>query len=643
MKKPKKLLALLLTSVLALGTVACSTNDEITPESTPQPTQEAQQTTEPAKTEETKEDNNTSTDGSNQIIIGDTTELDANFISGWTNTGVNNAVKFLIGTEQGYATTAFTKEGTFEVDKTVVKDYESVVHDDGSKTYSFTINANLTWNDGTPITAKDYVFRALLESSPEFKELDATVSGGESLIGYEEFNSGETKTFAGIHLIDEYTFSITIKAEELPDFFDLELAQLSPYPMFVIAPGVDISDDGQGATLSDEFTTDLIRESIMNEKTGYRFNPKITCGPYNFEGYDVSNKSATLVKNDLYAGTYDGVTPSIDKLIFKYVVDATQLVELETGTIDLLVQVADGDKIEEGLDLVDAGKANYSEYPRAGYGKIAFHCDFSPTQFQSVRQAIAWCLDRDEFCRQFTSGYGIVVNGYYGASLWEYLENKQELDDRLVNYTYNLDKAKELLIEDGWVLDENGGDYVEDSGNIRYKDVDGELMPLVIEWASSADNPVSTLISTMLISEVEKIGMQINQNIMDFPTLLKNYNRTGVDAVYSMYNLATGFAETSPVWYYYSRNPDYMGMYNANFILDEELENIALDMKATDPEDKEGWADKWVEFQVRWNELLPDVPLYSNQYHDFFSTKLENYEPNSMWQVKYAIIRANVK
>ena len=64
---------------------------------------------------------------------------------------------------------------------------------------------------------------------------------------------------------------------------------------------------------------------------------------------------------------------------------------------------------------------------RAGYGKITFACDFGPTQFPAVRQAIAYLLDRNEFASQYSGGYARVVNGYFGLSQWEYRENREAL------------------------------------------------------------------------------------------------------------------------------------------------------------------------------------------------------------------------
>jgi len=318
--------------------------------------------------------------------------------------------------------------------------------------------------------------------------------------------------------------------------------------------------------------------------------------------------------------------------------------ELKTGAIDMLQGISGGVQINRGLDMYDQGLVNYAFYPRYGYGKIAFACDFGPTQFDSVRRAIAYSLDRNEFARQYTGGFGIVVNGYYGASMWEYKQNADRLDKELNAYAYNLQKAEEELVAGGWTLNKDGKAFQKGVDTLRHKMVDGKLMPLVIEWANTDNNPVSELIATMLVPEVRKIGMQINGTTVDFAVLLNHLYKEGIDKpVYGMFNLGTGFATTQAYWYYYSTDPEYFGTYNTNFIADKELESIALDMKKTDPTDLAGWVEKWIKFEKRWNFLLPDIPLYSDMYHDFYNPRIVGYESSSTWDFRYAIVRASVK
>ena len=664
----KKLLALLLAVAMTFSLVACGgesvSQGEVDNTSSSSSSEESSESTEPVE---------------NQVIVGDVTQLNGDFMEGWTNIASNACIKSLI---YGYGTVILTQEGKWDVDPQVVTNYETTENEDGSKTYTFEIAQDLTYNDGTPITAKDYVFSLLLSSSPEFGELEADNTAGVNLVGFENFNAGHMvneeglavdadgnaiqaweevtdeegntstqmgeitgeavpcKTFSGVRLLGDYSFSVTIKAEELPYFYELTLASVGPMPYSVIAPGVEITDDGNGATLSDEFTTDLIRETLVDETNGYRYKPAVTCGAYSFESYDANSSTAVIVRNEKFKGIYDGTKPSIDKIIVKLVEEATQVDELEAGTVDLIPQISGGDRINAGLDLVDKGLAAYSNYPRFGYGKIAFACNFGPTQFPAVRQAVAWLLDRDEFARQYTGGYGVVVDSNYGASQWEYQENKDALESNLTHYTLNVDKAKEILIADGWTLNENGEDFVEGTDTLRYKKVGNELMPLTIQWASTG-NSVADLISTMLLPEAEKVGMQIVATNMDFNVLISHYYQQVDPKVYHMFNMGTGFADVSAFWYYY--DPQFNGLYNTNFIDDEELLKLATELKTTDPEDTAGWSEKWVQFQERWNYLMPDIPLYSDDYHDFYNAKIENYESSPQWRWESAIIRASIK
>ena len=317
--------------------------------------------------------------------------------------------------------------------------------------------------------------------------------------------------------------------------------------------------------------------------------------------------------------------------------------ELAAGSVDLISGVSGGTAINSGLDVCDAGNAQYAVYDRAGYGQITFACDFGPTQFASVRQAIAYCLDRDEFARQYSGGYAKVVNGLYGLSTPEYKRNQETVDNELNNYAKDLEKAKEVLIADGWTLNADGGEFVEGVDEVRYKNVDGELMACEINWANTPDNPVSDLLNTMLPGEMAKVGMKLNSTTVEFGVLLNNMYRTGIDEpTYHMFNLATGFVPISSYWYEYSMDDAYMGSYNTNFIRDEELASIAAEMKQIPYEDKEAWDAAWINLQKRWNELLPNIPLYSDEYHDFYSNKIQNYDPDSLWQWERAIVYAYI-
>jgi peptide/nickel transport system substrate-binding protein len=521
-----------------------------------------------------------------------------------------------------------------------VESFSTLINTDGSKTFTFVICKDLTYNDGTAITAKDYVFSALLCFSNEFVEIGADNAGNEMYPGGPEYSAGESDILPGFRLLGDYEFSVTLVAEELPNHYELVKVELPPYPLHVIAPGCDVKDDGQGVYMDGPWSADLLRESLLNEQTGYAYNPKVTSGPYQFDSYDTATKTAILSANPMFLSTYDGYRPQIGQIILKETVSATKLDELEAGTVDLLDGCAAVTEIEKGLALADSGNAGYFNYPRSGFGHVTFKCDIGPTQFEEVRKALIYCLDREEFTRLFAQGYAVVVDGYYGLSSPEYKAAKDELEAQITHYTLNLEKAEELLVSGGWSLGADGSAYAQ---GVRHKRLDdGTLMPLEIEWMCAERNEVSDHITTLLIPAAESLGIKIIKTQVEFATLLKHYYRNNVEPKYNMFSMAIGFAEATEYWYTFSSKKEHLDQWNSANIIDPELESIALEMKSIPAEDWDSWVDSWVKLQVRWNQLVPMIPLYSNEYHDFFNPKLKGYEVSSNWNWAHAIIRCSI-
>ena len=636
--KAKQIASLLLAGTMAVSLAACGGQGAVTNNADDSASTNTGATSDTATSETSAEATSTRpTEPTGQLVIGTITPVENDFYdAGMNNAATNYAMYSLIN---GYSAVAFTKDGEFEFDPTVVASHEETENEDGTKTYTVTINDGLVWSDGTPITAKDYVFAALLENSDEMGSLDGYSNTGLSvLVGWPEYSSGESDTFAGVHLVDDMTYSVTIAAEELPNHYDITYASLMPRPMSVIAPDCDVEDTEDGARITGDFSAELLQKTINDPATGYRYHPNPTCGPYTLTSYDTSSREAVLTVNPNFVGDYRGVKPVIENLVIRTVSSDTMMNELEAGSVDLLFQCSGGDTINAGLDLVEEGTVADSSYYRNGYGKLEFDCSIFPTDSANVRKAIAYCLDRNEFARQYTGGYGAVVNAAYGLAQWEYQDSIDWLAENLDSYEVNIDAAKQLLEEDGWTLNADGSEY---SGTgTRYKEVDGEIVPLQITWANSDGNPVSDLLATMLPTNMAEAGMELVPTPMDVSTLFSCIDHQG-DATYNMYNLATGFATANSPWYYYTSDEAYMGGgYNANWIKDPELEAAANALKSIPYDDTETWLTAWREYIKVWNDKMPDIPLYSDEYYDFYNTKLQGWDPSSIWGWELAVLDA---
>lgn len=665
-KNLKKLFALLLVVVMVAAMFAGCANNAEKPAETVTPSEDtntpAEDTNTPAEDTTPAEDATPVETRENKVIYGSTTEISGDLGNAWwTNNATDKMIRDLTN---DYDTVIFDQFGQMVMNATTAASIDQTANDDGSITFTVKINEGLTYNNGEPITAADYAAYALVYYAPATKEAGATVSA-DSVVGAKAYQAGETKELAGVRLLDPYTYSISITPDYANYYYALSYASLAPlYLPLYGGEGLTVKDDGNGAYLDGgELTADGVNASR------YVYEGRVVAGPYMIKSLDTGALTATLEINPNYNGNFEGVKPSIQTIVIVKAEDDTMMDAFKTGEINFLSKLSEGDKINAALDMVDTGDYSYCHYTRNGYGKLMFQCDFGPTQFAAVRQAIAYLLDREEFCTTFTGGYGSVVNGPYSTAQWMYQESEEVFNEKLNNYAYDPAKAVEVLEADGWTLNADGTEY---SGTgVRYKEVTAEeagdfalnvtlddgriLMPLHIMWASSEGNSVSDLLATMLTNgkQTADAGMVIEQNVMTFSELLNwMYRDTSVGdqygvRTYGMYNLATGFADVYDYAFNFASDPEseYVKMgYNQNYIFDKELDDDTMDMvyKAA-PGDDAAFLDYFQKFIIRFNELAVELPLYCNDYHTFFPSWLKNYNESSLWDFQKAIVYASIE
>lgn len=638
----KKVLALLLSAAMVFGLAACGQKDTPAPETTPAaPETEAETPEESSEAPETESEvADVTPAAAGTLVIGNSSENSGDYTPYWTNNGGDYDTFLACFSQPG--TIEMRRNGQYDYNMTILAEEPTVTeNEDGSQTYTFKLKEGLKWSNGDPITAKEYVLTPLLWCSPIATELGATdgVTTGERLDGFDEYNSGESATFKGLHLIDDYTFSVAADADYLPYYYGKVL--VGTYPTYVkdwLPDDVEIEETEDGCKLSDNFTADTAKAKFDVA----RYTPTASCGPYMLVGYDQGATAYTWEINPEFPGDIEGNKPTVQTIIEKYTPQDTEMDQLKTGAVDILMGLADGKEIDEGLNMVEEGTHDYISYDRNGYGCLIFRCDRGPTQFAEVRQAVAYLLDRNEFAKTFTGGHGSVVNGPYGNAQWMADEAEEQMET-LNSYNYSLDKAVEALEAGGWTLNKDGNEYAEGDG-LRYKDVDGELMPLHLNWCSSENNSVADLLVTMLAEnpDVATAGMEIEQEVMTFPELLQNYYGEKEND-FNMYNMATNFSIPYDLKQQYALpNGDNWGG-NNNHIADDQLAKYSAEMNTVEEGDDDTYVDIWFSFIQRWNELMPDVPLYSNVYHDFTTSRVKNWDRDDIWGMHYAITYVTIE
>ena len=80
-----------------------------------------------------------------------------------------------------------------------------------------------------------------------------------------------------------------------------------------------------------------------------------------------------------------------------------------------------------------------------------------------------------------------------------------------------------------------------------------------------------------------------------------------------------------------------MGMGNTGWFADKEMDELTWSM-VYEAETKEDYLADWIDYIQRWNEVVPEIALYSDLYHDFYNAKIGGYSVNPYWGVADAIL-----
>ena len=545
-------------------------------------------------------------------------------------------------------------QGVYVIDTSVVENAKVMADAEGNKQYFLTLCTDLYYSDGTPITAWDYAFSLLLLMAPEVEQIGGRIYRAEHIVGYDEYITKQVPYLTGVNVISDHQLVISLDRDFLPYFFETGLLLCVPYPIDVIAPGCKVYDDGQGIYIGNAdrsveepiFTADLLRQTILDPETGYNSHPSKVSGPYVLTAYD--GLTAHFEKNPYFKGTMEGVIPTIEKISFTLADNDTLVQQLKDGELHLVNKVVYGPTIQEGMAAGD-GIAR-DNYPRIGLQCLTFTYDWPTVNDMEVRQAIAWCMDRDQMTQDYCGAFGLRVDGFFGMEQWEYLlvnggldypvdpegmtdaeyeeaiEKWEELSlDNLVVYHVDTDRAKQLLDHAGWTLNRNGDPYDPDVDDVRCKLVDGELVALDLTMMYPAGNHIVDTIQENFIDHLNECGILLTLVPTEMEDLLFSFYRE-TERTTDMIYLATNFhVIVDPAIAYSADTTANHEIWNNTYSDDEELYQLAVDMRKTPPGSVYEYVEKWIRFQERFNQVLPAIPIYTNIYFDFFTDQLQNY------------------
>lgn len=320
--------------------------------------------------------------------------------------------------------------------------------------FTFTLRQDVTFHDGTPFKAD------AVKASFDHIVSDAVLeSGGKSLL--------QDHAYVETVVVDDYTVTVKFGGS---------------YPLFL--------RDAARQWLS-------ISSPAALEKSGadYGRNP-VGTGPFKFVQWDAQSQ-IVLERNPDYNWAPEFAKQqgpaSLDQVIFRILPEAaTRLTAFETGEI----QIAGEPPALDAVSLVDAGKASLQNFAQPGIPAILMiNTTKAPTDDINVRKAMILAINQDELATTAFQSLGLPAYSVVSPTTWGYDETAAAM------YRYNLDEAKRLLEESGWVDSDGDG--------IREKN--GEK--LTVDWP---DNPAwSEAFNELLIGYLAEAGIEVDYRSMD--------------------------------------------------------------------------------------------------------------------------------
>lgn len=288
--------------------------------------------------------------------------------------------------------------------------------DESGLVWTFNLDPNLVWNDGTPVTAADYVATFQYAADPEHA-WDFTWYYEPVIENFGAAVRGEVPvTDIGVRAVDDHTLEFTT-------------AVPAPYlPAMLV------------------YSNPLQKAALEEYGPYYNSDPatSVSSGPYKLVEWTKDVRVVYTI-NEQYAGTQ---TPMLEKLIVVGYGQGTQLAAYQSNEIDF-VWGNQGILSPADLELIQGdGELSAEYHPHQGdFRTYYFFFDDTKPPFDKVevRRAFAHMVDREALVENLAKisgipAYSFLMPGFPAA-------NSEAYKDL---FTYDVARAQELMAEAGY-------------------------------------------------------------------------------------------------------------------------------------------------------------------------------------------------
>lgn len=402
----------------------------------------------------------------------------------------------------------------------------------GGMSLTYEIHADAVWDNGTPITAEDYVFTIKVIKNPKVNsaqirpylefmdkvEIDPTNNKKFTVYSKERYFRAEESSGQEPFILPEYHYD----PEGLMSNFTIQ----------------QLSDPEQTDALMKDQNIMRFAEMFNAPKLQRQPDQVVGSGPYKFVEWTTGQRVVLERKKDWWGDKVKGnkmLEAFPPKIIYKTIPDLTAAItNAKDGQIDVIRSIQPTKFIDLKDDPKFSSNFDLSTPDQFAYYYLGFNMKKPQFRDKRVRRAIAHLIDRDDMIESIFEGMAIKTNGPINPKKPYYNKNMKGIE-------YDIEKATALLKEAGW--------KDADGDNILDKKIDGKQVTFSVEYKYQQGNIVRKNIGQLLKDEASRVGIEVVLTPVDFSTLLEDADKRDFDMVALAWVKTPGLDDMKQVWH----------------------------------------------------------------------------------------------
>lgn len=413
-------------------------------------------------------------------------------------------------------------------------------------TFTFKIQPNATFSDGTDVTADDVKFTiegildpktaseqankfSAIMGAPEFTGAGISTSGGTPAAGTPAATpvsatpfTGSATGVSGIEVVDPKTVRITLFRPDASFLYNLQFVYVVP-------------------------KAQLEGQPLDQTSTAPFFAKPIGSGPYVFQSWEVGADFVATANPTFW----ETDKPSIQSFTHRVIADSSTLANaLQTGEIDGSLYPAP--TLKDQLEAV--GTLDIVIPPFNSPNGTVFNCRVPPFDKPEVRRAVAMAVNVDAYVNDSLLGLGQAGLGPIAPDSWAY-------DTTLTAIPYNPAAARVVfeangMIDQTYELITNAGNILREAWSIRLqadlKDLGVNIDFSPIEYVSVVERVTKTYDFQMESGDFAGVTADPNDLFDQFHSTgasnYTGYNSPELDAMLEQAREILDQEQSKPIW-----------------------------------------------------------------------------------------------